>query len=289
MSSTNGSNRPPSGFVSIPVEIIREPKPAGSDSHSRHNSPFRTLYNDNVYTGFSDPHSWGSNSPSRFQTRPGLNPTTFDRPMPSSQFNQPFNDFNSYQTHQEPQFYQQPQQRIYEPGSSHFRRSSEDLLSSPFDSNRFTTLPQYTSFIPSTFGSAFRTDSDFVQPNKFSNNFRRSFDALNDFADMHQSFPMSQQYPFEQQQSQLQPQPQSQPQLQPQLQPQQQQQQQQQQPYYRSTFQTQYQPQPQQPQQPTYANQAYINPNIIYTNEYGTPMDHYQSNTSQGNGNNSCK
>jgi hypothetical protein len=161
---------------------------------------------------------------------------------------------------------------MYEPSPSNFSRSSEDLLSSPFDSMRYSAQPQYTSLIPPSFGSGFRTDSDFVHPNKYSSPLRRSYDALNDFADMHQSFPTTRPYPSDQQR-------------------QQQQQQQQQPPYYRSTYQTQHQPQPQQQQQqqPPYVNQTNYNPNIVYTNEYGVPLDHYQPNTFQGTGGNLCK
>ena len=159
---------------------------------------------------------------------------------------------------------------MYEPGPSNFSRSNEDLFSSPFDSMRHSTQTPYSSLIPPEFRSGFR-DSDFVEPGKYSSPLRRSFDALNDFADMHQSFPTTRPYPPEQQQ------------------------QQQQQPYYRSTYQTQHQPQPQsqqqqqQQQQPSYVNQAYINPNIVYTNEFGAPMDHYQPNTFQGTGAGICK
>ncbi len=139
---------------------------------------------------------------------------------------------------------------------------------------RYSTQPQFTSLIPPTFTSGFRNDSDFVQPTKFTSPLRRSYDALNDFADMQQSFPTTRPYPSEQQQ--------------------------QQQPYYRSTYQTQHQPQSQQQQQqpqqqqqqqqqPGYANQAYINPNIVYTNEYGVPVDHYRPTTFQGTGGNACK
>jgi hypothetical protein len=159
---------------------------------------------------------------------------------------------------------------MYEPGPLQFSRSNEDLLSSPFDSMHYSTQPQYSSLIPPTFGSRIRTDSDFVQPNKYSSPLRRSYDALNDFADMHQSFPTTRPYPPEQQRKQ-QPQPQQQQQQQP--------------PYYRSTYQTQHQPQSQQ-QQPTYVNQSFINPNIVYTNEYGAPTDHYKPNAPQGTGTN---
>jgi hypothetical protein len=243
MASTNGSNRP-SGCVSIPVEIIREP--TGSSSHSRHNSPFRTIHNDSsTYGGFSNSPPWNTNPNGRFQRRQSPS-AAYDRVISNSHFNQPFNDHSSYQQFQEPQ-YRQPQQRLYEPGPTAFSRSNEDLLSSPFDSMRTSAQPQYSSLIPPTYPSGFRTDSDFVEPNKFSSPLRRSYDALNDFADMQRSFPTTQQ---------------------------------QQPPSYRSTYQTQYQPQSQQ-QQPTYVNQAYINPNIVYTNEYGAPTDHYQPSTFQ--------
>jgi hypothetical protein len=250
--------------VSIPVEIIRDSNPTGTNSHSRHNSPFRTLHNDSPYGGFSDSPPWSSNSNSRFQPRQSPN-AAYDRVITNSQFNQPSNDHSSYQQHQEPQ-HRQSQQRPYEPNPSNFSRSSEDLLSSPFDSMRYNTQPQYSTLIPPTFGSGFRTDSDFVHPTKFSSPLRRSYDALNDFADMHQSFPTTRQYP-----------------------PEQQRQQEQQQPYYRSSYQTQHPPQPQQQQQPSYANQTYINPNIVYTNEYGVPTDHYQPNAFQGTRNSACK
>ncbi|CAF5194341.1 unnamed protein product, partial [Rotaria sp. Silwood1] len=88
----------------------------------------------------------------------------YDRMNTNSQFNQPFNDYPSYQQYQGPQYqepqyqepqyqepqyqepqYQRPQQRMYESGPLHFSRSSEDLLSSPFDSMRYNTQPQYTS------------------------------------------------------------------------------------------------------------------------------------------------
>jgi len=161
---------------------------------------------------------------------------------------------------------------MYEPGPSNFSRSSEDLLSSPFDSIHFNNQPPFTSLIPPSFDSDFRTNSDFVQPTKYSSPLRRSYDALNDFPDMHQSFPTNRQSPFEQQRQQ----PQQQQRQQPQQQQQRQQPQQQQQPYYRSTYETQHQP------QPTYANQNYANPNIVYLNEYGVPTDHQQPNTFQG-------
>jgi len=273
MASTNGSGRP-SGCVSIPVEIIRESNPGGrSGSHSRHDSPFRTQGNDSIYSGVSDSPPWSSNTTGRFQPRRSPGPT-YDRVITNSQFNQPFNDRSSYQTYQEPQ-YRHPQQQMYEPGQSNFSRSNEDLFSSPFDSIRHSTQTPYSSLIPPSFGSGFRLNSDFVQPDKYSSPLRRSFDALNDFADMHQSFPTTRPYPSEQQHQQQQPQPQPQ---------QQQQQQQQQQPYYRSTYQTQHRPQSQQQQQPAYVNQAYINPNIVYTNEFGAPTDRYQPNTFQGTG-----
>jgi hypothetical protein len=146
---------------------------------------------------------------------------------------------------------------MYEPGPLHFSRSSEDLLSSPFDTLHYNTQSQFPSFIPPSFGGDFRTDSDFVQPTKYSSPLGRSYDALNDFPDMNRDFRTTRQYPPEQQRQQPQ-----------------QQHQQQQQPYYRTTYQTQHQPQFQ--QQPTYANQNYVNPNIVYTNEYGVPTDHYQ-------------
>jgi hypothetical protein len=250
--------------VSIPVEIIRESTSTGSGSHSRHNSPFRTLQNDSPYAGFSDSPPWSSNSASRFQPRQSPS-TAYDRVITNSQFNQPLNDRSSYQQQEPPPPQQQQQrhaqQRMYEPGPSHFSRSSEDLLSSPFDSIRYSTQPQYTSLIPPSFGSGYRPESDFVQTNKYTSPLRRSYDALNDFTDMHQSFPTTRQHPAEQQQ-------------------------QQQQPYYRTTYQTQHQPQSQQQQQqPTYVNQSYINPNIVYTNEYGAPTDRYQPNAFQGTGN----
>jgi len=220
------------------------------------------LINDNAYTGFSDSPPWTSNTTGRFQPRHSPGPA-YDRVISNSQFNQPVNDHSSYQTYQEPQ-HRPSQQRMYEPNPSNFSRSNEDLFSSPFDSMRYSTQTPYSSLIPPTFGSGFRNDSDFVQPTKYSSPLRRSYDALNDFADMHHSFPTTRPYPPEQQQ--------------------------QQQPSYRSTYQTQYQPQSQQQQQqPTYVNQTYINPNIVYTNEYGVPMDHYQPNTFQGTGSNTCK
>jgi hypothetical protein len=154
---------------------------------------------------------------------------------------------------------------MYEPNPMNYSRSNEDIFSSPLDSMRYSNQMPYSSLIPPTFDSPFRNDSDFVNPTKYTSPLRRSYDALNDFADMHQSFPTTRPPPPEQQQ----------------------QQQQQQQPYYRTTYQTQHQPQPQ--QQPSYVNQPYINPNIVYTNEYGAPMDHYQPNTFQGTGSNMCK
>ena len=126
---------------------------------------------------------------------------------------------------------------------------------------RHSSHMPFTSMATPSFPSPFRTDSDFVHSNRYSSPLRRSYDALNDFGDMHQSFPTNRQYPPEQ--------------------PQQQQQQQQQQPYYRTTYQTQHQPQTQK-QQPTYVNSTYTNPNIVYTNEFGAPMDHFQPNTFQG-------
>jgi hypothetical protein len=266
MASTNGSGRP-AGSVSIPVEIIRESNTTGgSGNRSRHNSPYRTLVNDNTYAGFSDSPPWASNTTGRFQPRHSPGPA-YDRVISNSQFNQPFNDQPSYQTYQEPQ-YRHSQQRMYEPNPSNFSRSNEDLFSSPFDSMRPSAHIPYSSLIPPTYSSGFRNDSDFVQPTKYSSPLGRSYDALNDFADMHDNFRTTRPFPSEQQQ-------------------QQQKQQQQQQPYYRSTYQTQHQPQSQQQQQqPTYVNQAYINPNIVYTNEYGVPMDHYQPNTFQGTGSN---
>ena len=155
---------------------------------------------------------------------------------------------------------------MYEPNPSNFSRSNEDLFSSPFDSFRHSTQMPYSSLATPSFTSPFRTDSDFV--NRYPSSLRRSYDALNDFGDMHQNFPTSRPYP-----------------------PEQQQQQQQQQPYYRSTYQTQHQPQSQkqQQQQPTYVNSTYTNPNIVYTNEFGAPMDHYQANNFQGTANNMRK
>lgn len=126
----------------------------------------------------------------------------------------------------------------------------------------------FTSLATPSFPSPFRTDSDFVHSDRYSSPLRRSYDALNDFGDMHQNFPTNRPYPPEQQQ------------------------QQQQQPYYRSTYQTQHQPQSQkqqQQQQPTYVNSTYKNPNIVYTNEYGAPMDHFQPNTFQGTASNMRK
>ncbi|UJR35488.1 hypothetical protein I4U23_028242 [Adineta vaga] len=263
MSSTNGSNRP-TGSVTIPVEIIRDSNSTGSRSHSRQNSPFRTVYNDNPYGGFSDSPPWGSNSTSRFQPRHSPN-TAYDRVINNSQFNQPLHDHSSFQQFQDPQ-YRPPQPRIFETNPSQLRRSNEDLLNSPYDSMHPSMQTPFTSLIP-PFGSGFASDSDFVQPIRFPTSHRRSFDALNDFPDMHQSFPSTRQYQSEQ--------PQPQPQ----------QQQQQQQPYYRTTYQTQHQPQPQQ-QQSNYGNQAFNNPNIVYTNEFGQPADHYQPNTFQGSSNN---
>ncbi|CAF1383560.1 unnamed protein product [Adineta steineri] len=288
--TSNGTGRP-TGSVSIPVEIIRDSNSTNARPNSRQSSPFRPLFNDNQFPGFSDSPSRSFNSNSRFQPRHSPN-TAYDRVINNSQFNQPINDRYSQQQYQEPQ-YQEPQyrysQQMYEPGPSLLSRSSDDILSSPFESMQFNDMPQYTSLIPPSFGSAFRNDSDFVQPTTFpSPLLRRSFDALNDFPDMRQSFPTFRQYPSEQSQQRPQPPPSQQQQQQqpppPPPPPPQQQQQQQQQPFYRTTYQTQHQPQPQ--QQPTYANQAYINPNIVYTNEYGVPTDHYQQNTYQGAGNN---
>lgn len=253
MSSSNSSGRP-SGSVSIPVEIIRDSNSTNStNNHSRHNSPYRTFQNDNSFGGFSNSPPWPSSS--RFQPRHSPGPA-YDRVISNSQFNQPFNDRPSFQTHQEPQF-RHPSQQMYEPGPSHFSRSSEDLLNSPFDQMRYSNQPTYSSLIPPSFGSSLRNDSDFVQPTKFSSPLRRSFDALNDFGDMHQSFPTTRPYPSDYQQ--------------------------QQQPYYRTTYQTQYQPQQ---QQPSYTNQNPTNPNIVYTNEYGAPTDHYQANNNHGTGSN---
>lgn len=204
-----------------------------------------------------------SHATSRLQPRQGPN-TAYDRVINNSQFNQPLND-RSYQTIQDPQA-RPPQQRMYDQGPSQFSRSNEDLLSSFPDSMRYSGQPQFTSLIPPTFGSGFRPESDFLQSSKYTSPLRRSFDALNDFADMQQSFPTQRQYPSEHPQ---------------------QQQQQQQQPYYRSSYQTQHQPQPQQQQyqqQPTYSNQTYFNPNIVYTNEYGVPTDQHPPNTFQERG-----
>jgi hypothetical protein len=192
------------------------------------------------------------NLSNRFQPRPSPS-THYDRILTNPQFNQPVNDRTSYQQFQDPQL-RPTHQRIYESTPLNFSRSNEDLLSSAFDPARFNTQSHYTTLIPPSFGGAFRPESDFVQASKYTNPLRRSFDALNDFPDMNQSFSTMRQYPLEQQQ-----------------------QQQQQQPYYRSTYQTQHQPQ----QQPAFTNQTFINPNIVYTNEYGVPTEHYHPNTFQ--------
>ncbi|CAF1368709.1 unnamed protein product [Adineta ricciae] len=258
MSSTNGSGRP-TGSVTIPVEIIRDSSSTGPQSHSRQNSPYRTVLNDNSYSGFSDSSPRGSNSNARFQPRHSPN-TAYDRVIHNSQFNQPTHDYPSYPQYQDSQFRHSPS-RMYDSNLSQLRRSHEDLLSTPFESLHTNTQP-FSSFM-SPFGSGFPNDSDFIQPMRFSSPNRRSFDALNDSPDMHQNFPSTRQYQSEQ------PQPQ------------------QQQPNYRTTYQTQYQPQSQQ-QQPNYGNQSFYNPNIVYTDEFGQPTDHYHQNTFQGSANNAA-
>jgi hypothetical protein len=256
MASSSGSTRPP-GCVSIPVEIVRE-----SNSPTRHVSPFRTVHNENPYgvanSGVSASPPWNSpsttsnNSTSRFLPRQSPN-TAYSRLINNSEFNQPLYERPSYP---QPQ-YRYPQQNTYEPSPLHSSRSSDDLLSTPDDMIRHSAQPQYSSMFPQNFSSGFgfRPGSDFLQDptSKYTSPLRRSFDALNDYSDMHQHFPSSRYHPSEQQ---------HQPQ-----------QQRQQQPYYRSSYQTQHQP------QPTYMNQAFINPDIVYTNEHGAPMDHYQSTT----------
>ena len=255
MASTNGSGRPPGvsnlklildqfqvclffQCVSIPVEIVREPN---SSSSLRHNAPFQTFHNDNPYGRFSDSSSWNRNFPSRFQRHPNPN-TAYDRVISNSQFNQPL--YSQFQ---------EPQQRLYEPlNPFNFSRSSEDLLSSPFDSRRRDVQPQYSSLIPpSSLNNRLQNDSDFFQPNKYSVPLRRSYDALNDYTDMN---PTTQQYPFEQQP-----------------------------PFYRSSYQTQHQPRFEQ------QTENFMNPNITYTNEYGSPVDPYQPSNIQGTGNSTCK
>ena len=246
--------------ISIPVEIIRDSTPSGAGSQPRHESPFRTLHNESPYGGFADSPTWNTSMnaqpSSRFLPRQSPNPS-YDRVIHNSQFNQPLNDRVSYQQYQEPQF-RQPQQRMYQPGSANFSRSSEDLLNTPFDPMGYGPQPTFASLIPPSFGTGFRPESDFVHGNKFTSPLRRSYDALNDFADMHQSFPSAGPYVSEQQQ----------------------------QPQYRTSYQTQHQPQPQQQQQqqPTYGNQAYMNPNIVYTNQYGVPVDHHRPHAFQETG-----
>ena len=237
------------------MEIIRDSNSTNNtNSHSRHNSPFRTFQNDNSFGGFSHSPPWMATG--RFQPRQSPGPA-YDRVISNSQFNQPFSDRPSYQTYQEPQ-YRHPNQQMYEPGPSHYSRSSEDLLNPSFDSMRYANQPSYSSLIPPSFNGPLRNDSDFVHPSKYSSPLRRSFDALNDFGDMQQNFPTNRPYQSDYQQPR--------------------QQQQQPPPQYRTTYETQYQPQQQQ-QQPNYTN-----PNIIYTNEFGAPTDRYQTT-----GSNICK
>lgn len=264
MASTNGSGRP-TGCISIPVEIIRDPDSSTAKTHSRHNSPFRMIPNDHAYGSFPDSPSWNMPSniyPNNSRFQPRQSPSTaYDRVITNSQFNQPLNDRYSYQQVQDPQM-RPNHQRMPETMPGYSSRSNEDLLSYPYESMRFSTPTQFTSMNPSS-NSSFRPQSDFLHANKFTSPFRRSFETLNDFPDVHTNIPIMRPYPPEQQQ------------------------QQQQQPHFRSTYQTQHQPQQQyqfQQQQPTYTNQTFINPNIVYTNEFGVPADQRQPNVFNDSG-----
>ena len=193
-----------------------------------------------------------NSSQPRFQPRHTPS-TAYDRLINNSQFNQPLSDPYNYQQNQDPPV-RPTQRRINESNPYYFSRSNEDLLSSPFDSIRQNPQQAYTSLIPPLFTSGFGPESDFLQTATLSNPLRRSYDAVNDSADMHPNFPMTRPYPAEPRRYQEQPQPQ-----------------------YRTTFQTQHQPQPQpqQQQQPPDTNQTFINPNIIYLNEFGVPTEPY--------------
>ncbi|CAF3912736.1 unnamed protein product [Rotaria sp. Silwood2] len=235
MSSANTFGRP-AGFISIPVEIVSVPNTTNSSSHY---PQLRTVHHDNPYSDFSNSPPWkkpsiNTYSKGRFQPRQNLT-TAYDRLLNDSQFNQPYNDRFFHQTHQEPQ-YRHFQQRTYEPNSLHISRSSEDLLSTPSDFIHSDTQSHNTSHYPSAYNNGFRSDSDFVKPNKYTSHLRRSYDILNDYPDANKKFSIHQQYPSEQQT------------------------------YYR----------------PTYVTQTTINPNVVYSTEYHTPINNHRSNTCQG-------
>ncbi|CAF4598177.1 unnamed protein product [Rotaria sp. Silwood1] len=233
MSSANTSGRP-TGFVSIPVEIVSKPNSTNSNSHY---IPFRTIRHDNSYSDFSNSSPWkkpsiNTYSKGHFQPRKNLT-TAYDRLIQDSQFNQPYNDRFFHQIDHEPQ-YHHFQQRTYEPNSLHISRSSDDLLFTPNDFIRSNIQSKNTSHYPSTFNNGLRSDSSFIQTNKYTQPLRRSYDILNDFSDENKKFSTNQQYPSEQQS------------------------------YYR----------------PTYVTKTVINPNVVYSTDYHTPINNHRSNTS---------
>ncbi|CAF0881138.1 unnamed protein product [Rotaria sordida] len=199
MSSLNTSGRP-TGFITIPIEIVPTSNSTNTNSH---HSSFRTINHDNSYNDFSNSPSWKKssiNTYSKGRLRPRQTLTTaYDRLINNSQLNQPYKDPFFHEIYQEPQ-YHHFQHRTYEPNSLHMSRSSEDLLSLPNDSINSNIQSKNISHYSSIFNNnGFQHDSDFMQPNKYTNSLRRSYDVLNDIPNTNKKFSINQQYPSEQQ------------------------------------------------------------------------------------------
>ncbi|CAF0725374.1 unnamed protein product [Didymodactylos carnosus] len=259
------------GCVSIPVEIVRgsESSTSRPSSSTRLGSPYRTtLQNDNFV----------SNSPPSFHTATTTNinnnnnnngsrgiharqsPITgYDSLINNSTFQHPLNEIprQSYRSSLHPQYprnsqYTGSQSNTNEP-TIQASRSSEDLLnhrqSSPDPMASMRTGGRgngFGSMYPPSFDSHYRyPSSDFLQ-RKYDSPLRRSYDALNDYSDMNfGNFPSA---------------------------------------WPDSSFTNTHPMYTQQPPpQPSYVNHAYINPNIVYTNEHGLPTDTYYPQSSQKN------
>ncbi|CAF3402891.1 unnamed protein product [Rotaria socialis] len=181
MTSTNSAGHS-TGFISIPVEIVSRSNLSNSNFYD---SPNRTArYEDSFHTDFSNSPPWKKPSinthyRSRLQPRQTLS-TAYDRLINDSPLHQSYRD----------QQYRPLQKRTYDSSSLHTSRSSDDLLSSSNDSIRPKTQSSNTSYYPETSNNGFRTDSDFIHPNTYTNSFRRSsFDVLNDVSDIDQQNP----------------------------------------------------------------------------------------------------
>ncbi|UJR10447.1 hypothetical protein I4U23_014651 [Adineta vaga] len=170
-------------------------------TYSRPTSSSRPYANERLFNDYSHSPPWKKPTTTSFSTnrfRPRHSPiASYDRLIQNSHFNQPLHERPLYQDTPYHSFHSP----MYDSKPLHPSRSTDDLLSSPMDTMRSKRQSRNSTFFPSFPNNGFRSDSDFVDFDNYMDALHRSHDALHDFPDGHQNFPINRPCPFEQQQS----------------------------------------------------------------------------------------